>query len=167
MSSEQALAIKPRDRETLSSWGLLLTEQARRARGKVAARLFASAVKKYKQALAIKSDDPDTLDNWGFLLMEQGKRARGKEASRLFAEAESKMLRAAEKSAGQTYNLACLASLRGEVEKCREYLQHARSYHGMLPSAEHLRTDTDLDSVRGRSWFREILGRRTVTVCFH
>jgi Tfp pilus assembly protein PilF len=154
-----ALAIKPDKQEALSNWGALLSEQAERASGEKASRLFAAAGEKYAAALAIKPDDHEALNNWGNLLLEQAKRASGGEASRLFAVAEEKLKASMKIDSSMTYNLACLAAIRGNELQCRGYLENAEKQM-TLPDFEHLVADSDLETIRDKSWFQELLARQ-------
>ena len=152
----RALAIKPEKHEALNNWGALLSEQARRANGEDASRLFVQAGAKYEAALTIKPDKYQALGNWGAMLVEQGRRASGEERERLFIEAERKLLSVSDLYKAKTYNLACLAALRNQREKCRDYLNETKA-RGALPPKNHLNGDADLDSIRDELWFRELL----------
>jgi len=154
-----ALAIKPDKHEALNNWGGLLLEQANRASGQEASRMFEAASEKYAAASAIKPDDHQVLNNWGSLLLEQAKRASGEEASRLFAAAEEKLKASLQIDSSKTYNLACLAAVRGDELQCRQYLETAEG-HMTLPGFEHLVTDKDLDTMRDKGWFQELLARQ-------
>ena len=156
---EAALAIRPDYQEALYNWGSLLLEQGKRASGEEAARLFAAAGGKLEAALAIKPDYQGALINLGNVLLEQGKRASGEEAARLFAAAGEKLNALAKIDPANTYNLACLGALLGDEIGCRRNLENAEK-HKTLPAAEHLIGDTDLDAVRSKSWFRELLERQ-------
>ena len=97
--------------------------------------------------------------NWGNLLFEQAKRAGGDEAARLFAAAGEKLAASAKIDSTDTYNLACIAALQGNEINCRHNLENAEN-HGALPDIEHLIADTDLDAMRNRTWFQELLRRQ-------
>jgi Tfp pilus assembly protein PilF len=160
---QEALAIKPDRDDTLTSWGSLLFEQSKRASGGEAERLFAAGGEKYRAALAIKPDSHDALYNWGGLLVVQSTRARGNEAARLLADADQKLIAAAKIDPTKTYNLSCIAALRGDEKLCRENLLNAERY-GTLPNFEYLLADTDFDLVRDKPWFQEMLGRQKPTI---
>ena len=53
------------------------------------------------------------------------------------------------------YNLACFYSLFGDEQQCREKLRESHQVKRL--DVNWLEKDTDLDSVRGRSWFRELV----------
>ena len=152
----QALAVKPDSHEALYGSGVLLVEQAKRTSGDEAARLLDEGAERYERALAIKPDGHEALYGLGNLLSLQAQRATGDEAARLFDEAERRLLSAAALEPGKTYNLACLAALRGQNDMCRDYLNQAKA-HGTLPGKGHMRTDTDFDSVRNEPWFQDLL----------
>jgi tetratricopeptide (TPR) repeat protein len=154
---DAALRFKPDKHEALYNWGLALYEQAKQNSGVEADRLFAQAGEKFEAALRIKPDLHEALNNWGIALLAQAKQKSGAEAERLFAQAGEKCLRAEEFVPGHAAcNLACISSLQGREQECRTWLEKSRD-HGKLPSKEHLRTDTDLDSVRGKDWFQSLI----------
>jgi Tfp pilus assembly protein PilF len=153
-----SLAIKPDKHEVLNNWGSLLLEQAKRSGGEEAERLFREAGKKFAASLAIKPDKHQALNNWGNLLLERAKRASGGNRKRLMVEAEEKLVSATKLAPGETYNLACLATTRGNEARCRLNLEIAEKY-GTLPSHQHLETDKDLDPMRDKPWFRELVRR--------
>jgi Tfp pilus assembly protein PilF len=136
-------------------------EQAKRASGEEATRLFGEAADKYRQALAIKPDQHEALNNWGILLLEQAKRASGEEATRLFSEAEEKLREGLRYEPKSTYDLACLMALRGRLSEARAFLEQAEGYN-TLPDASHLSEDSDLESLRRETWFCELLARRSI-----
>lgn len=53
------------------------------------------------------------------------------------------------------FNLACIAALLGEFEKCHEHLALALS-GGDPRLVQALNTDPDLESVRGESWYNDL-----------
>lgn len=153
----QALAIKPRS-ETLTNRADTLSELAKRVTGDEATRLFTEAADMYRQSLALKPDNYETLTGWGVLLLDQARQATSDNAKQLFAEANEKLSAAIKIVPKRTYNLACLAAIQGQSEKCREYLEQAER-NQTLPDADHLRKDHDLDSVREINWFKELIAR--------
>ena len=154
-----ALEVRPDLPETLTNWGSLLSDRAMRSGDKEAFPLFAAAAEKFDRALRIKPDHPQAWYNWGNLYLRQAKRSSGEERSRLLDAAAEKLKSAAKIDLTLTYNLACLAALRGQEEQCREYLVNAENHH-TLPSVEHLKSDVDLDSMRDKAWFKELLARQ-------
>jgi hypothetical protein len=88
--------------------------------------------------------------------MEQARRKTGEEADWLFARAGAVMLRAAKIEPDKVYNLACLASLQGKTEECRELLLRCLMA-GTLPDVNHLAADADLAAVRDLAWFQDLL----------
>jgi Tfp pilus assembly protein PilF len=154
-----ALAIKPDKYEVLSNWGNLLSEQAQRAAGEEALQLLVAASDKYAAAIAVKPDFAKAFDNWGSVLLDRARRSSDQEASRLLAEAAEKLSASVRINPSRTYNLACLAALQGDEERCRQNLEHAEKC-GTLPSNEYLVADPDLETVKKKPWFQKLLGRR-------
>src|SRR5206468_1600877 len=156
---EAALKIKLDKHEALYNWGNALSEQAKTKSGAQADALFAKAGEKYEAALKIKPDYHKALNNWGNALFEQAQTKSGVQAEALFAEAEEKLrIGEAIKPGSCAYNLACVAALRGQSSEAKKWLNEALT-HESLPAREHLMADQDLDSIRGESWFQEVLSR--------
>jgi tetratricopeptide (TPR) repeat protein len=154
----KALTIKPKRLETLNNLGNLFYERASRAVGDHAIGLFKQAAKMYKSALKIKPDQQETLSNFGCLLMELSKSTRGKQRNRLLAEARAKLVASRTINPAKTYNLACLAGLQGDEAECQLNLENSEQ-QGTLPAVEHLRTNPDLDFIRDKLWFKQLVER--------
>ena len=141
----------------LANWGSALDQQAQRAEGEEAQRLWRQAGEKYAEALRIKPDDHEVLNNWGLMCLTQCHRAAGVERERLLDAAEAKLKMAyALAPADTAYNLACLAAIRGIEEEANARLKEALAA-GTLPDREHLVEDPDLASIRDAAWFRNFL----------
>jgi hypothetical protein len=54
------------------------------------------------------------------------------------------------------YNRACLAAILGDEKGCRERLLRAKEF-GTLPKVEHLKSDPDLETMRDKPWFKELI----------
>ena len=154
-----ALDIRPEKYEALNNLGNLHFERGKRAQGAEASQLFAEAANQYAAAQAARPAKYEAYYNWGSLLAEQARRADGKERFALFGQAAAKLEEAAKIDPSKTYNLACLAALGSDEERCRTHLENAEK-HKSLPSRAHLMTDKDLDSVRDKPWFKEFLARQ-------
>ena len=59
---------------------------------------------------------------------------------------------------GPRYNAACLEALGGDAEAAIEHLRRAKELDPEGQSAQYLREDSDLDSLRGDPRFQELLG---------
>lgn len=156
---EEALRIKPDKHEALTNWGTSLCQRARLSSGDLASQLFAKAAENFAAALSIEPASPAPMINWGASLVVQAKRAEGEEAARLLSAATEKLEAAAKLDGSKTYNLGCLAALRGDEEQCRWALENAEQ-HGTLPDIAHLNSDPDLGSMREKHWFRELIDRQ-------
>ncbi|HYI13460.1 MAG TPA: hypothetical protein VEK57_30735 [Thermoanaerobaculia bacterium] len=153
-----AVQIKPDDHETLNNWGNALDEQAKTKSGEEAEGLWRAAYEKYAAAVQIEPDDHRVLNNWGVALMVQASNASAERKEDLLSAAVEKCSLANEIVPGEgSYNLACVAGIRGDAEECRKWLLHAKE-HGKLPDREHMLADPDLAAVRDEAWFRELVG---------
>lgn len=56
-----------------------------------------------------------------------------------------------------SYNLACIAAIRGDKNTCRMLLEKRESVLKYLPKAEDIEDDTHLDIVRNEEWFKEFI----------
>ncbi len=141
----------------LYNLGNALSAQARNKTGAAADRLFKQAGEKYAAALKIKPDKHEALNKWGNAYLSHAVTKEGAVAKRLYSLAEQKLLKTEEISKGTaSYNLACLAALRGNVKQCRQWLYRAHR-KGTLPERKHLETDSDMDRVRNLPWFKALL----------
>jgi Tfp pilus assembly protein PilF len=154
-----ALAIRPEKYEALNNLGNLYFEQGKRASATDGPGLFALAAGQYAAAQAARPAKYEAYYNWGSLLAEQARRADGAARFALFGQAAAKLEEAAKIDPSKTYNLACLAALSSDEERCRMHLENAEK-HKSLPSLAHLMTDKDLDSVRDKPWFKQFLARQ-------
>ncbi len=149
----QALTRNAQDHQPLHGWGLALYQQALSRPGPEADGVLQAAGLKYSAAARIKPDGAQILNDWGVALMERARRMTGPERDARHQEAEEKFLEAEKHHrAIGSYNLACIYSLRGDQERCREYLELARANH-TLPSRAHMESDPDLGGARSLDWF--------------
>ncbi|MBA7597835.1 MAG: hypothetical protein GH143_02410 [Calditrichaeota bacterium] len=155
---EAALKIKPDNHEVLFNWGNGLSDQAKQKTGAEADHLFEQAYEKYQAALDIKPDMHEVINNWGTALIDQSKLKEEKKAAKeLLDLAKEKSLQAEDIVTGiGAYNLACISALLGNEKECRSWLVKSRE-QDKLPNIDHLNSDEDLDSVRGKKWFKDFL----------
>jgi tetratricopeptide (TPR) repeat protein len=134
-----------------------LADKAERAQGDKADKLFEKAGQIYQAALAIDPEYIPALNAWGAALIAQAQMKSAGEAIAFFDLAVDKLHQAEVISPGSgSYNLACIAALRGRVEECRKWLENGPS-HGKIPRRNHLENDPDLSAVRTQSWFQTFL----------
>lgn len=154
-----ALAVEPGHFKALAAWGDALVGQAGAKRGQEALNLYRAAAEKYQAALASEPDDHEVLNNLGLALLALARSGAPAEGQKLYEQAEQTLLAAEQRVPGfASYNLACLYSLRGEPEKCRQRLELSRN-RGFLPSAAYVKGDPDLDSVRNLGWFKALVAK--------
>jgi hypothetical protein len=102
---------------------------------------------------------PEALNHWGRSLLDQARRAKGSQASRLLSTAAKKLEKAVGIDPTRTYHLACLAAARNDEAHCRQNLKNAEK-HGTLPDLGLLVSDPDLEFMRDKQWFQELLKRQ-------
>jgi tetratricopeptide (TPR) repeat protein len=149
----EALRIKPDKYEAFGNWGSSLVMWAECKEGPEKDRLYAEAFDKFAEAVRINPDYQFAIDIWGNALFEWAKHKDGPEKDKLFARAKEQLSKSEQlKTGAGAYNLGCLASLQGDSASCRQWLEVLRDCK-CLPSCDHLRSDEDLSSIRGESWF--------------
>ncbi len=155
---QAALDTKPDKHEALNNWGAALSAHAKQKTGAEADHLFEQAYEKYQAALDIKPDYYEAINNWGTALIDQAKlKEEEKAVKELLGLAKEKSLQAEDIVPGvAAYNLACISALLGNESECRSWLVKSRE-QGKLPNIDHLNSDEDLDSVRGKKWFKDFL----------
>jgi tetratricopeptide (TPR) repeat protein len=147
---QKAAELRPDNPVVLANWGNALLGLARIKQDKAT---YLDSCSKFAAAFKIEPNSMSLLNNWSAALM--GLWHLQPDASLL--DATERVLTRAEKVSGKPqYNLACVAALRGEEQRCRQLLEECRAA-GTLPPAARLRADRDLDSVRGSAWFQEFL----------
>jgi len=153
----RAVTIKADMHEAWYNWGVGLLCQAKRKEGPEADRLFAEAYEKYGRAVAIKPDKYEAWCNWGNGLLYQAKQRDGEERSSLLGKAKEILLEAEKLRPGSaSYDLACVVTLVGDSTAARGWLLTSQRT-GTLPGCEHLRSDSDLNSLRAEPWFETLL----------
>jgi NAD-dependent SIR2 family protein deacetylase len=152
----------PESLKETASWVYILQgnaflEQAKQKQGEEADLLFNQATEKYKQALKIKSDRYDALNCLSTTLLYQARLKKGGDRDKILEAAKEKALNAEKIMRGAgAYNLACIFALQNQEDECQQWLNTAWQANN-LPDCNHLANDSDLDSVRGRSWFQDFL----------
>lgn len=155
----QAVALNQHP-QSLHGWGLASYHQALTKLGPEARRLLEKACEKYSAAIEIRSDQAQVLNDWGVALLERARQSMVQERDALNQEAEARFLEAEKHHRGLgSYNLACIYSLRGDHDRCREYLELARDNH-TLPSRAHIENDADLAGARELEWFEALLEKK-------
>ena len=153
----EAVKGKPDMHEAWYNWGIALADQAKTKTGPEADRLFAEASAKCEQALKLKPESHEAWSNWGAVFLFRAEAASGAEAERRLTEAESRLQKAeALKPGSGSYNLACVAALRGQEAECERWLR-AAGERCLLPRRSHVLDDRDLRRYQDSPWFEDIL----------
>ena len=159
---EIAVEVNPNLAIPWSNWGSTLLRLAVLEKDLIERRrMLEIAQEKCSRALSIDSGNATFWNNLSavFLCLSPIE-ADPSERSRLLTEAEKNAVAANQRNQGEgLFNLACVASLRGDKGKCREWLEKAEEL-GILPTVPHMEKDTDMDPVRGEAWFKELLERQ-------
>ncbi|MCI0732575.1 MAG: hypothetical protein L0Y38_01990, partial [Methylococcaceae bacterium] len=152
-------ALDEKNNDSLYHWGLTLYQQSRKEDPAHARALLLEACDKFSRAAGLRTGLPNTYNDWAVALLALANLSGDEEKKHLLAEARAKCLEAEKiKSGFASYNLACIASLSGDVENCRRYLETAREQL-KIPSPGHLENDPDFKNVRKSDWFKEIAAK--------
>ena len=108
-----------------------------------------------KKATEISPDDDDILQSHGNLLLMISRKFGTQET---LERAEKIIDHALSLNPSDTYNAACLSSLRGDEENCRKLLENSLNTGNILPLNELL-ADEDLTPMRNKDWFNDIVER--------
>jgi NAD-dependent SIR2 family protein deacetylase len=152
----------PESLKETASWVYILQgnaflDQTKQKRGEEADLLFNQATEKYKQALKIKPDRYDALNCLSTTLLYQARLKQGGDRDKILQTAKEKALNAEKIMLGAgAYNLACLSALQNQEDECQKWLNTSWRANN-LPDCNHLAQDSDLDPVRGQSWFQDFL----------
>jgi len=145
-----------KDSHVYYNWGTALLKLAENKEGTEAEEFFKQACDKFQKALDIKPYLCEAYNNWGIALSYLAKLKGGKDAEDLLKQAEEKCLKAESiKTGGSAYNLACIYALRGNEEKCQQWLKVGEKA-GTLTTREDAMADDDLKSVRDKDWFKKL-----------
>lgn len=149
--------LDPQSAAAFSNWGVALSNL-----GKMTKDLpkIEAALEKHKRATELDPQNAAAFDNWSVALSRLSHYVDDPEQRRkLLLEARNKAQEAENLKPGTgAYNLACAASLFGESDECRRWLEVCLEL-GTMVGCEHFRSDTDLDPVRKEAWFQEIEAR--------
>ena len=115
-------------------WGLALYDQATTKTGSEAEKLYREAGEKYSAAMIVDSGNSHIANDWGAALMAQAREIGAKPDDALYDQAQQIFQLAGNLRAGLgAFNLACIHSLRGEYDDCKNQLELARDSQ-TLPS---------------------------------
>lgn len=153
---EKAIALKPDNDSTYRNWGIALANYAKLTQQ---AEDHEASFKKFEKAIALKSDHSSNYYNYGAALSERAKIAKSEaEKTKYLSHSTDILLKAETINPADVFNLACSYSLLNEVDKCKEKLLICEGA-GTLPGKAHLESDDDLDNVRNKEWFKQLLVR--------
>jgi tetratricopeptide (TPR) repeat protein len=134
---QQALEVSPNSAWARNAWGVALLRLSTHKDKTEAISLLIQAIEKFDDALKIDTSYGAVANNWLVAL----------ERLKHYSDAHSL-------SPGSgAYNAACAAALLGNSEEARRWLEISKQ-HGTLSPKVHLERDTDLDAIRGETWFK-------------
>jgi len=159
---QAALAIEPDMHQALNNWGCAFDEQAKASQSEgnstKADQLRALAGEKYQAALVIKPDKYEALVNWSSTLLAQAFADSSPNRYALLDKAEKLLQRAnGIKPGSGSYNLACIAGLRGDGAGAARWLCDAKIRDRNCPDCANIQADGDFDRVRETPEFRQAL----------
>ena len=174
LQGSAATASKLEDKQTSDA----AAQVAESKEASLADRLFARAIQSYRAghfgdavtlfaaALAEHPGDHLALYNLGASLIKLAHAANTPEDRQNFlARAEEKLQLHAQMTGRPSYNLACVAAMRGDAQRFID-LADASPADG-LPDAGHLSSDKDLDTIRStpefQAWWKRKFGDESVT----
>ncbi len=138
-------------------WGLALYDQAATKTGPEAEKLYCEASEKYSAAMIVDPGNSHIANDWGAAIMAQAREIGANPDDALYNQAQQKFQLAGNLRTGLgTFNLACIHSLRGEYDDCKNQLEIARDSQ-TLPAMSEVRDDTDLANVATLDWFKEFI----------
>jgi tetratricopeptide (TPR) repeat protein len=153
---EASLQIRPDQSIALNNWGTALFQLSKLAPVETRDSLMTLAAEKYRAAIRLEPSKTETLRSLANVLKHLAATRPETDARLLLSEAETKLRLVEETMPGRAaYDLACLAILRGNEDTARDWLITAK-VSGTLPPKEHILADPDLDSVRDKTWFRNL-----------
>ena len=151
-----ALEVQPHMPAAYYNWGIALDALARLSDGKKQRKLFQDACKKYEKAIEFKEDFHQAYNNWGNTLLRLFRVVGEDEQASVLQHAEKVLLKGEELFPSYcSYNLACVAALNKDSDKCKEWIEVCRKKN-RLPDLDHIRADKDLKYVRRRKWFKQL-----------
>ena len=89
--------------------------------------------------------------------MDQARVTNPDPGNPLYDQANEKFLAAEALCPGiAAYNLACISSLRNDLQRCQEFLKNAFE-HSNLPTTDAMNNDPDLSNAVRTDWFQEFV----------
>lgn len=156
---QAALTRDPGCYEALAGWGHALVERASVLPVEEGRVLYLRALDKLQRALEKKPEAVDILNNLGLTYLALGRSSKGEERENYLGLAEERLLKADALVPGfGSYNLACLAAQRGDIESCRSWLERSFS-NGLLPPRRLVEADPDLKALHSQPWFKRFVRR--------
>ncbi len=154
---EEALKFKPDMHDALYNWGVELSALAELTSGEEGKKLLEQALEKYKEAVNVGPDKYKTLNNWGATLILLYRLVPKETRIKILNEADTVLKRGEGIQQGScALNLACIAAIRDQKDKCKEWLSIGFE-HGKTPLRKELEKDIDFENVRNEPWFQEFL----------
>jgi len=139
--------------DALYNWGFALLHQGKTKEGELAASIFQDAINKFAFCLLINPDYLGAAINGGVAYMDLARLLGVAPTDVLYESAKQHFETANRIQAGTaSYNLACIAALRGDFNACLKALENSKS-RGSLPEINDILNDPDLNNVKEQDWF--------------
>ena len=138
--------------------GNKLVELARTQSGKQQQKSIKLGIKNYQQALKIKKNDSSALNNFGIALIDLARLQSGADRQKFLKQAIQNfqtILKDKPKDFDSLFNMSCAEALLGNAAECQKWLGKCIK---VAPLTQENIVDSDLDSVRGKAWFKKLIG---------
>ncbi|MEY4719194.1 MAG: hypothetical protein RL563_1812 [Pseudomonadota bacterium] len=143
--------------EALYHWGFGLLHEARTKPLEQAGEVYENAIAKFSFCLLTNPDFLGAAIDGGVAFMELARISAEHEKDGLYQLAEEFFEKACEIQKGSAaYNLACVYSLRGDLDNCYGALQQAKEF-GSLPEVQAILNDDDLSNAKPQAWFKDFI----------
>lgn len=143
--------------EALYHWGFGLLHEARTKPVEQAIEVYENAIAKFSFCLLTNPDFLGAAIDGGVAFMELARISQDYEKDGLYQLAEEFFEKACDIQKGSAaYNLACVYSLRGDLDSCYGALQQAKEF-GSLPEVQVILNDDDMRNAKPQAWFKDFI----------
>lgn len=144
--------------DVLYNWGFALLHHAQsKSSPEKAVKIYEEAITKFAFCQTISPNHLGAAVDGGVALLGLAKSKNVALNDELYTKAKASFEKAEQIQEGTaSYNFACMAALEKENKACQAALEKARSL-GLLPDANDIINDEDLDNVKKLVWFKKLI----------